>query len=165
MKTPSSLRICAVIAAIAFTSGGAMANPVFPRGVNGSYFGTETISSDSSGVREINTLVRINQAAKNLQVVIRRDIDGRSITEQTVFRKNGVADYYYSVDGVVVASGFGRYSRRGGSLIGNFNVTDAFGTVPVRQRVALRGSRLSLIGADRSTGSNTVFFGDRSSAQ
>jgi hypothetical protein len=87
-------------------------------------------------------------------------INGQNVMSQTVLRANGTADTYTSVDGVIVQSGTGLYSRRNRRLNVNLAVESSTGRFGLKQQFTLRGKRVAFLQNSPQTGTVSYLLGN-----
>jgi len=134
----------------------------YPRGVTGSFVGTEVIANPQGQPIEIPTRLFVSRGAGNLRIVSFQIINGQHVVTQSILRRNGQADAFKRVNGVIVASGTGRFSRRGNRVL-NLNValTDSTGITPFNQRLTVRGTRVTFRQSDPARGFQSFLLGNR----
>ncbi len=160
MKNHLFAKLCVGAALVLVSSQFANAQRSFPNGISGAYSGTQLTSFTATDGQQVPTLLSITRGGNNLRLVSVQLINGQNVTSQTVFRANGTADTYTSVDGVVVQSGTGRYSRRGRTLNANISVESSTSVFGLNQRLTLRGNRVALSENSPQTGIVSYLLGN-----
>jgi len=160
MKNSLLTKLCVGAALVLISSQLANAQRTFPNRISGAYAGLQFTSFSSTNGQQVPTLLSITRGANNLRIVSIQLINGQNVTSQTVLRANGTADTYTSVDGVIVQSGTGRYSRRGRTLNANLGVESSTSTFGLNQRITLRGNRVALLQNSPQTGIVSYLLGN-----
>jgi hypothetical protein len=162
MKNSLVTKLCVGTALILLTSGFVNAQRTFPYKITGSFAGIQSTSLSPTQGRQLPALLTISRGGNNLRLVSVQLINGQNVTTQTVLRANGTADVYTSVDGVIVQSGTGRFSRRGRTLNANFGVDNGnLGPFAVNQRFTLRGNRVAFLESSPTLGTTSYLVGNR----
>lgn len=162
MKNSLVTKLCVGTALILLTSSFANAQRTYPYKITASFAGVQATSLSPTQSQQVPTLLTISRGGNNLRLVSTQLINGQNVTTQTVLRANGTADVYTSVDGVVVQSGTGRFSRRGRTLNANFGVENGnTGTFALNQRFTLRGNRVAFLESSPTLGTASYLLGSR----
>lgn len=161
MKNSIVTKLCVGVALVLLTSGWANAQRSYPFKITGSYSGLQLTSFGQNNGQQVPTLLSVSRGGNNLRLVSVQLINGQNVTTQTVLRSNGTADVYTSVDGVVVQSGTGRFSRRGRTLNANFGVDSSNGAFALNQRFTLRGNRVAFLQNSPQLGTTSYLLGNR----
>jgi len=162
MKTSIVTKFCVGTALILLTSSFANAQRTYPTAITGSFAGIQSTATGQTQAQQVPTLLNISRGGNNLRLVSVQLINGQNVTMQTVLRANGTADVYTSVDGVIVQSGTGRFSRRGRVLNANFAIDNSnVGPFALNQQFTVRGKRVSFLQSSPQTGTTSFLIANQ----
>lgn len=161
MKTSFANTLCVGATLLILSSSLAIAQRKFPARITGGFLGNElTVTSPTTG-SITPTALSVSRGGNNLRITSTQVIDGQFVTMQTVLRSNGTADTFTKVDGVVLQSGTGRFSRRGRTLNANFGTENALGAFFLNQRFTVRGNRVAVSQITPQFGTASYLLGRR----
>jgi len=160
MKNSLLTKLCVGAALVLVSSQFANAERTFPYKITGAYAGIQATSFSATNGQQVPTLLTISRGAGNLRLVSVQLINRQNVMSQTVLRANGTADTYTSVDGVIVQSGTGLYSRRNRRLNVNLAVESSTGRFGLKQQFTLRGKRVAFLQNSPQTGTVSYLLGN-----